>query len=433
MNKSKTEPRVKFKSEHAPLSRDGAAKKIVIIDDDPDMLELLSYTLKNDFNVHTAPDGLSGLEVIRKERPDLVILDLLMPRMHGFEVCKRIRADDQLKGTKILISSSKSYIHDIKTAKDTGADQYIVKPYEISALMSTIDELIGGTKVPLQLRFWGTRGSLPSPGPLTQKYGGNTPCTELRIGDMILIIDAGTGIRELGNSLMREFKGKPVQAHVFIGHTHWDHIQGLPFFTPIYIPNNKFTIYGVHGTSQSFSDILSAQMSATYFPVAMKELASKIEVVELSRVTNLGPVKVSYHYLNHPGITVGYRIESKDWTVSYISDHEPYGKLNDRGDFSDKEDAAIAQFVSGSDLLICESQYTDEEYKLKRSWGHSTFTDVVNLAVKAQVKQLALFHHDPSHTDEMMDRFVGECEEQIKREGHKLDCFAAKEGMTVKF
>jgi phosphoribosyl 1,2-cyclic phosphodiesterase len=368
---------------------------------------------------------------VKAERPDLVILDLLMPKMHGFEVCKKIREDERLKETKVLISSSKSYVHDINTAKDAGADMYIVKPFEVESLIGKVEELIGGIRTPCKLRFWGTRGSLPSPGPATQRYGGNTPCTELRIGDLVIIIDAGTGIRELGNSLMKEFKGKPVEAHMFIGHTHWDHIQGIPFFTPLYLPQNKFTIYGVHGTTQSFAEVLSAQMSPTYFPVAMKELSSRINVVELSRVTNLGPVKISYHYLNHPGITVGYRFESKDWIVSYISDHEPYGKLNESGEFGDKEDADIAKFVQGSDLLISEAQYTEEEYKLKRSWGHSTFTDVIDLALKAEVKQLALFHHDPSHTDEMMDKFVEDCQAYIQKKGKTLPCFAAKEGMQV--
>jgi len=406
-------------------------KKIVVVDDDPGMLEFLSFALKKNFNVQTAPDGMAGLDLIRKERPDLVILDLLMPRMHGFEVCKKVREDAELKGTKVLISSSKSYTHDINTAKDAGADMYIVKPYELASLLGKIDELIGGGKTSLKLKFWGTRGSIPSPGSQTQKYGGNTPCTELRIGDLILIIDAGSGIRELGNSLMAEFKGKPLQAHLFIGHTHWDHIQGLPFFTPLYIPQNKFNIYGVHGTTQSFQDVLTAQMSPTYFPVAMKDMGAKIEVVELSKPLDLGPVNISYHYLNHPGITVGFRIQSKDWAVSYISDHEPYGKLNASGEFGAKEDGDVARFVSGSDLLICESQYTEEEYKLKKSWGHSTFTDVIDLAVMAKVKQLALFHHDPGHTDEMMDRFIADCETYIKKGNHQLNCFAAKEGMSV--
>lgn len=406
-------------------------KKIVVVDDDPDMREFIADVLRPSFSVHTAEDGVKGLEMVHQEKPDLVILDLLMPRMHGFEVCKRIRADAELKDIKVLISSSKSYAHDVSTAQDAGADKYLVKPYELAVLLNTVDELIGGAKTPLSLRFWGTRGSIPSPGPLTQKYGGNTPCTELRAGDVQLIIDAGTGLRELGSHMMKNAQGKPLESHIFVGHTHWDHIQGFPFFVPAYIPNNKVSLYGVHGTTLGFADVLNGQMNPTYFPVGMREMASMPKINELSGPTRLGDVKITYHYLNHPGITVGFRIEAKNWTVSYLSDHEPYGKLNNKGEFSQKEDDAVARFVFGSDILICEAQYTEEEYRMKKSWGHSTFSDVLGLAAKAKVKQLALFHHDPAHNDEMMDRYVAECQEHVKQMGYEMSCFGAQEGMTL--
>jgi phosphoribosyl 1,2-cyclic phosphodiesterase/CheY-like chemotaxis protein len=406
-------------------------KKVIIVDDDPDMLDLMTEILKANYTVSTARDGAAGLEAIRKERPDLVVLDLLMPRMHGFEVCKKLREDDTLKGTKILISSSKSYIHDIKTAQSAGADAYIVKPFDLAAFTKQVDEMMGSAKPKLGLTFWGTRGSTPSPGPNTQRYGGNTPCTVMRLGKEIIIIDAGTGLRELGNSLMKEFQNKPISAHLFIGHTHWDHIQGFPFFTPAYLPQNRFWIYGVHGTTQSFEEVLKGQMSPTYFPVAMREMAARADVIELAGPLRLGEMKVSYHYLNHPGITVGFRFETREWTVCYISDHEPYGKLNNMGGYSVKEDEAVAQFVHGADLLISEAQYTEDEYKIKKTWGHSTFSDVISLAVKSEVKKLALFHHDPAHTDEMMDKYVAECKDFVSRNNHNIDVFGAQEGMTL--
>ncbi|MBI3554385.1 MAG: response regulator [Elusimicrobia bacterium] len=406
-------------------------KKVIIVDDDADMLDLMSEILKPNYDVRTACDGAAGLEVIRKERPDLVVLDLLMPRMHGFEVCKKMREDDSLKGTKVLISSSKSYVHDIKTAQSAGADAYIVKPFDLAAFVKQVDEMLGGAKPKLALTFWGTRGSIPAPGPATQRYGGNTPCTTMRLGSDLIIIDAGTGLRELGNALMKEFQQNPLKAHLFIGHTHWDHIQGFPFFTPAYLPQNKLQIYGVHGTTQSFEEVLKGQMNPTYFPVAMREMAARMDCVELSGPLRLGEIKVTYHYLNHPGITVGFRFETRDWTVCYVSDHEPYGKLNNMGGYSAKEDEAIARFVHGADLLISEAQYTDEEYKYKKTWGHSTFSDVIGLAVKAEVKKLALFHHDPLHTDEMMDRYVAECKDWVSRNGHSIDVFGAQEGMTL--
>jgi phosphoribosyl 1,2-cyclic phosphodiesterase/CheY-like chemotaxis protein len=408
-------------------------KKILVVDDDPEMRQLLQDVLRPNFEVRTAEDGAAGLAALKAERPDLVILDLLMPRMHGFEVVQRIRKDDSLRGLKVLISSSKSYAADQETARKAGADDYITKPYDIGALLGKVQELVGGAKTPVTLRFWGTRGSIPTPGPRTERYGGNTPCVELRAGGRLIIIDAGSGIRELGRSLMKEFQGRPISADILISHTHYDHIQGLPFFTPIYLPQNRFTIHGVHGTTEGFADVLRGQMSHQYFPVDMKAMGSNPAIVELDGPLQLGEAKVSYHYLNHPGITVGYRIDTPAAAVCYLSDHEPYGRLNAKGDFSAREDDAVARFVWGASLLICEAQYTEEEYKSKRSWGHSTFADVIALAAKAEVRRLALFHHDPEHDDEMMDGFVAGCRELIAGRGYEIECFGAAEGMALQF
>jgi len=408
-------------------------KKIIIVDDDIETRQFLSQALGANFDVLAADDGPEGLALIKAEKPDLVILDLLMPKMHGFEVVQRLRQDEQLQTLKVLISTSKSYAADMVTARKAGANDYITKPFDLATLLGKVDEMIGGIKTPVALRFWGTRGSLPAPGPHTQRYGGNTPCVEVRIGDRLLIIDAGSGIRELGNSLLKEFRTRSIKADILIGHTHWDHIQGLPFFTPLYMPQNKFVIHGVHGTTQSFSEVIAAQMQHPYFPVDMKAMCSNPQIQELTGPLHLGETRISYHFLNHPGITVGFRIDTNASTLCYLSDHEPYGRLNAQGEFSAKEDDAVARFVQGADLLISEAQYTDEEYKFKRSWGHSTFTDVIGLAVKAEVKQLALFHHDPDHTDEMMDKFVAECQNFIKSRGYGLRCFGAQEGMALQF
>lgn len=283
----------------------------------------------------------------------------------------------------------------------------------------------------MRARFWGVRGSIAAPGPKTAVYGGNTPCVEIRAADQLIVVDAGTGIRELGGSLMKEAAGKPITGSLFIGHSHWDHIQGFPFFTPLYVPTSKFTVYGVHGTTKSFVDVMAGQMHPTYFPVQLKDLGSKPEFVELHDPVMVGPIKVSYHYLNHPGITIGFRFEHDGKVISYISDHEPYGKLNASGEFGDKEDAAVAKFVESSDLLVCEAQYTADEYKLKRGWGHSTFGDVLDLAQKAGVKRLALFHHDPAHDDAQMASHEAECVALVSARKATLEVFAAREGQTI--
>jgi len=283
----------------------------------------------------------------------------------------------------------------------------------------------------MQVRFWGVRGSIPAPGPRTAVYGGNTPCVELTIAGETFIIDAGTGIRELGFDLMRRAAGGPIKGRLFIGHTHWDHIQGFPFFTPLFLPTTKFQIYGMHGTSQSFQDVMAGQMHPTYFPLQLKDLGSKPDFHEMNGPLQAGPVRVTYHFLNHPGITVGYRFEHEGKAVSYISDHEPYGALNPKGQFSEKEDLAIAKFVAGSDLLICEAQYTPDEYKMKRGWGHSTFADILDLAQKAEVKRMALFHHDPLHDDAKLDARLVDSLALISSRKLAIECFAAKEGQIV--
>ena len=280
-------------------------------------------------------------------------------------------------------------------------------------------------------RFWGVRGSIPAPGPKTVRYGGNTPCVEVRAGGELIIIDAGSGIRELGLSLLKAAAGSPIRGNLLIGHTHWDHIQGFPFFTPLFLPTTRFVVSGVHGTTKPFLDVMAGQMSTTYFPLQLKDLASKPEFRELTDPVMMGPVKVSYHYLNHPGITIGFRLEHEGKILSYISDHEPYAKLNASGDFADKEDALVARFVEGSDLLVCEAQYTADEYKLKRGWGHSTFADVLDLAQKAGVKRLALFHHDPMHDDESMDKLVSESLAIVSDRRATLEVFAAREGQSL--
>ncbi|MEK7389117.1 MAG: MBL fold metallo-hydrolase [Elusimicrobiota bacterium] len=283
----------------------------------------------------------------------------------------------------------------------------------------------------MRVRFWGVRGSIPSPGPATVRYGGNTPCVEIQAGEELIIVDAGTGIRELGLDLLKRAVGSPIQGSLFIGHSHWDHIQGFPFFTPLYLPSSRFQVFGMHGTTKSFQDVMAGQMHSTYFPVQLQDLGSKPEFVELTAPIEIGPVKVSHHFLNHPGITVGFRFEHAGKVVSYISDHEPYSTLNTKGEFSDKEDAAIARFVAGSDMLICEAQYTVDEYKIKRGWGHSTFNSVLDLAQLAGVARVALFHHDPLHTDDTMDAMIAESLSLISSRSLTLECFAAREGQVV--
>ncbi len=265
------------------------------------------------------------------------------------------------------------------------------------------------------------------------RYGGNTSCTEIRLGKELIIVDCGSGVRELGIALLKEYGEKRIDGHIFVGHTHWDHIQGFPFFTPLYVPQNHFTVYSVRGAGKSLERVFRGQMAADYFPVPLKSLSSHLKFVELEEAVKIGEAKVSYFFLNHPGVSIGFRFEYAGKAISYLSDHETFWRLGGKNDHTKRQDDAVAAFAKGSDILICEAQYDEEEYKLKKGWGHSTFNDVVDRALQAEAKHLSLFHHDPEHTDEIMDGYVEHCNERIRAAGSLMRCTGAqeKESLTL--
>jgi phosphoribosyl 1,2-cyclic phosphodiesterase/CheY-like chemotaxis protein len=441
-------------------------KKILVIEDDEALNEYAVRALKKaDYEVERAYDGQEGIEKALAFKPDCVVVDLMMPGMHGIEVCERLRREETTANVRILVASAKGYQQDVDAATHAGADAYLRKPYRTEALQEKVAELLAaelpvrngrrrrgedehparapkadaaidsdsGQSQDVKVRFWGTRGSCPAPGPDTVRYGGNTACTELRFGNLICVIDCGTGVRELGIDLLKEYrdKDKPIEAHVFVGHTHWDHIQGFPFFTPFYIPRNRFSLYSVRGAGKSLERVFRGQMASDYFPVPLKSLSADIQFVEMEAPVQLGPVKISYQFLNHPGIAIGFRFDAFGKSVTYISDHETFRRLNGDSEVTRKQDDKIAEFAKGSDLFICEAQYDEEEYKYKKGWGHSTFMDVLELGMKAEAEHLVLFHHDPTHTDEMMDEYLDNCREYVRKAGSSMILTAARERQTI--
>jgi phosphoribosyl 1,2-cyclic phosphodiesterase/CheY-like chemotaxis protein len=407
-------------------------EKIVLIEDDPDICTVVETGLNAaGYQVFVARDGQAGLELVRSERPRAVVLDLMMPRMHGFAVCQEMRRDPALRGVQVIVTTAKAYPVDIQKARELGASAYLTKPYDLNELLEKIKAALDAAGPPMTVKFWGTRGSIPTPGASTLRYGGNTSCVELRCGDEILMLDCGTGAREMGLALNREFEGRGLDVHIFVSHTHWDHIQGFPFFAPAYTPGSRLTIYSLRGSDKSLEKVFTGQMDASYFPVAAADLMAHLYFVELEGVVQIGQAKVSHIYLNHPGLAIGFRVEVGQKSVVYITDHEPYHRMSGDNEHNRKLDRAIDEFARDADLYIREAQYTDEEYPSKRGWGHSTWTDALRSAHYAKVNVLALFHHEPTHDDEEIDRIVAACYGHMKQHDMQFVCIAAADNFEV--
>ena len=290
------------------------------------------------------------------------------------------------------------------------------------------------------VKFWGVRGSIPTPGPTTIRYGGNTPCVELRYSDdQFFILDAGSGIRELGNWLLQQ--GKPVKSHIFISHMHWDHIQGIPFFTPAYIPGNEFTFYGAHEADKKLEDILSDQMNIINFPIELASMAAKFKFKSLFEdIYTINNIKLETFYLNHPGFALGYKFKINEKNIVYISDNEPYPIQPGSPDsienpeqvlYVEDNNQRLINYLDGAEIFIHDAQYTPNEYKTKYQWGHSPYDYTVNIALQAQIKNLILFHHDPTHDDDFIDQMVESAKRISWQHGSNMTIIAAREGLQL--
>jgi CheY-like chemotaxis protein len=292
----------------------------------------------------------------------------------------------------------------------------------------------------MRVRFWGTRGSIAVPGPGTNHFGGNTSCVELTTdrGDL-LIFDCGTGARQLAADLMAQGRTF-INISILLGHTHWDHIQGFPFFTPAFVTGNTIAIYGPEGSRGPLHEVLAGQMEYTYFPVDLTQLPAAITYHDLTEgIHTIGGARVATQFLNHPAMTVGYRVEADGVAIVYLVDHEPFSDVLWRAgaepgrieSILHEGDRRHAKFMADADLVIHDAQYTPDEYPTKKTWGHSTYDYVVQIAAAAGVRRVALTHHDPGHDDD----FVAEIERNARslalRQGAGIDVFCAYEGCEI--
>ena len=238
------------------------------------------------------------------------------------------------------------------------------------------------------------------------------------------MLDAGTGLRKLGIALLEEFKAKPLQLTLLLSHTHWDHIQGLPFFAPLYEKNCRLHILGCEGARKSLVAAVTGQMESTYFPVAFSKLPSNIKIEELKNFNlKVGDVRIRAHRANHPGVTVGYRLDTPSGSLVFFPDTEPRKGGDDRD---------MIDFIRGVDVLVLDSQYDRAGYNAHIGWGHGCVDDSVALALTAGVKKLVLFHHDPDHADKKIDALVTHARRLVRQAKGKLKVEAAREGLTLR-
>jgi len=286
----------------------------------------------------------------------------------------------------------------------------------------------------LRLTFWGTRGSVPTPGPLTVRYGGNTPCVEVRTDTgRLVILDAGTGLRELGRSLVERSTGAPLEAEMFLTHAHWDHIQGLPFFPPIFQPGNRFTIWGPSTLNGGIGSVIREQMSPVVFPVPFEELAARLEFKNLGETRpTRDDIDVSSFDVQHPGGAVAYRFTSRAPSARsfvYISDNELAANANYHSPAGWREQ--LVEFVRGTHVLVHDASYTKDEYANHRGWGHSTYDEALELAIDSGVETLVLFHHKPERSDDELDACAAAIRATARARGSRLRIVAAAEGMSL--
>jgi phosphoribosyl 1,2-cyclic phosphodiesterase len=274
----------------------------------------------------------------------------------------------------------------------------------------------------MRVKFWGVRGSTPTPQPENMRYGGNTSCVEVRVGEQLYIFDCGTGFRVLGQQLQDEFGEKklPLSAHVFVSHFHWDHIQGIPFFRPLYERADSQFLFHCSSRTRSLKQVMDEQMASPYFPVNLSQMRAqqKFYDIDSGRLTLDDGVQIQTSWLNHPQGCMGFRMETKDGIVVYATDNEP-------GDAA--FDKSVRKLAEGADVLIYDAQYLPEEYAAeKRGWGHSHWREAVNVVMESGAKELVLFHHDPDHNDRVIDKIVDHARNYYPK------VRAAAEGMEIR-
>ena len=375
--------------------------KIITIDDDNTTLALIEGFVKGaGYEVLATGPSNANIEFIKEEKPDIIILDIIMPGIDGLEFAGRIKDNPETNRIKIIVLTSKNFAQDKRAAEKIGVDYFLLKPTTKELLLETIDKLLNKT---IEIDFWGVRGTLPVTGKNSLKYGGNTSCVTVTLPNSeLFVFDSGSGIKNMSQAMMRNKDDREI--NLFISHAHWDHINAFPFISQLYISGQSVNVYGPKNRDISVKQMLIGQMDSIYFPVTADEFKANVSYVDLrEEQLQVGAATIKTLLLNHPGNCLGYRLEYGGTSICYITDNEIPFETDPH--YSQNEIDRLTKFIQNSDVLITDTTYFDEEYlDGKVGWGHSSVSRVVDIAHAAQVKNLYLFHHDPDQLDSDIER-----------------------------
>ncbi len=404
-------------------------KRLLIADPNKEILHSIKqYKAAKEYQIEIAKTGSECLKKLKEFRPDLVIVDFMLPEIHGIEILRIIKDAPLMGKMGVIITSYHSMIQNYHAAVKLGVHFFLEKPFRLPHLFSLIALFFEGKlhpepfeekenhhklqlpsyqdKKPSYLKFWGTRGSNPVSGPEYVRFGGNTCCLEIRHGDDLVIVDAGSGIRGLGQ-VLRDHPKK--EFHILLSHTHWDHLLGFPFFYPIYQSDREINIWAPVGFEKNTKELFTDMLAYAYFPVGLEDIQSKIAFKDLREGQKLsfGSIHVETQYAFHPGATLCFRFTIGHQSFGYITDneflmntHKLPSQLN-RSVFLEPYQRFI-DFFKGCDFIIHEAQYTPQEYAQRVGWGHSSITNASFFIKKAGIHDWIVVHHDPKHTDELL-------------------------------